>query len=135
VRRNDGDEPPIPRQPKPTRLKAPKFATLSGAELHRLFNVAGHELAGSTYLFLLGQSVLAGKYKGYVHTSIDTLRSLLRPPKPEKGQWPAAPSVQRVRTCLSALEKAGLIERDAAQNAALKQLRMWLTQRRETRSS
>lgn len=120
---------------KPTRLKAPKFATLQQAELHRLFNLVGHQLGGTVYLFLLGQSVLAGKDKGHVLTSIPALQSLCRPPKPEKGQWPAPPSRKTLRTCLDALERAELLHRDKAQNEAQGQLRLWLTQRVENRSS
>jgi hypothetical protein len=121
--------------PKPTRLKAPLYARLSGAELHALYNLAGHELAGSTYLLLIGQSVLNGKYAGHVLTSYPTLQSLLRPPRPERGQWPAAPSLKRVRTCMEALERAGLIDRDKGWNKVGKQLRCRLTLRIDSRSS
>lgn len=121
--------------PKPTRLRAPKFLRLTGAELDALYNRCGHELAGSIYLLLLGGCVLAGKHAGEFLGSYARLQSLLRPPKPERGQWPSAPSLKRVRTALGALEAAGLVARDCGENQAQGQLRLQLTHRSGNRSS
>lgn len=115
--------------PRPTRLKAPKFIRLGFNELHALYNLTGHELAGSIYLLLVGGSVLAGKHAGEFLGSYARLQSLLRPPKPERGQWPAPPTLKRVRTALAALEQAGLVGRDAEANQAAGQLRLRLLMR------
>lgn len=121
-------------QVKPTRLKPPKYIRLSEPELDALWNRAGHELAGSLYLLLIGQSVFRGKYAGEVLTKYAILQSLLRVPKPERGQWPAAPTTKRVRIALAALEAAGLVGRDCQANEAQGQLRCWLPHRVEIRS-
>jgi hypothetical protein len=115
--------------PKPTRLRAPKFLRMSGAELDALWNRTGHELAGSLYLLLIGGSVFTGKHAGEFLGSYARLQALLRPPKPERGQWAAAPTTKRVRGALAALEAAGLVERDAADNQAQGQLRLRLPHR------
>lgn len=120
------------RAPYVTRLRPPAFLRLGQAELDALFNRTGHELAGSLYLLLLGGSVLAGKDAGTFLGSYARLQALLRPPKPERGQWPAAPSLKRVRTALAALESAGLVGRDHAANAAQGQLRLQLLHRVST---
>jgi hypothetical protein len=109
--------------------RAPPYLRFSQQETERIINVAKHELAGSVYLVLCSLSTLAGKYAGHCLTSYPNLEAVLRPPKPEKGQWPKGPSRKRLRTCLAALETAGLIERDAAANQAQGQLRCVLTLR------
>jgi hypothetical protein len=124
------------RDPFPTRLKAPKFIRLTEPELSALFNRTGHELAGSVYLLLLAGSVLdmrhssAGEFLG----SYPRLQALLRPPKPERGQWAPAPTAKRVRGALDALEAAGLIGRDKDANKAQGQLRLRLLMREGIRS-
>lgn len=115
--------------PRLTRLLAPTFIRLSQEELNLLWNVTGHELAGSVYLLLIGGSVFKGKHAGEFLGSYARLQALLRPPKPERGQWAAAPTAKRVRGAVDALEAAGLVHRDAAANQAQGQLRLHLTLR------
>jgi hypothetical protein len=121
--------------PKPTRLKAPRYVRLGEAELHALFNLVGHELAGTVYLLLIGGSVFAGKNAGEFLGSYARLQALCRPPKPERGQWPSPPTTKRLRTCLDALEAVGLVERDRGSNQAQGQLRLRLPHRAGIRSS
>lgn len=115
--------------PKPTRLRPPQFVRLTGAELDALWNRTGHELAGSLYLLLIGGSVLAGKHAGEFLGTYARLQALLRPPRPERGQWAAPPTLKRVRGALAALEAAGLVARDAVANEAQGQLRLILPHR------
>lgn len=115
--------------PKPTRLVPPTYLRLSAQELDALWNRTGHELAGSLYLLLIGGSVFKGPQAGQFLGTYARLQSLLRPPKPERGQWALPPSLKRVRTALAALEGAGLIERDATNNQAQGQLRLTLPHR------
>lgn len=114
---------------RPTRLRAPKFVTLQQEELNLLWNVARHELAGSLYLLLIGGSVFKGPERGQFLGSYARLQELLRPPKPERGQWAPLPSLKRVRTCLASLEAVGLVHRDESGNQAQGQLRLQLTLR------
>lgn len=122
-------------EPKPTRLRAPSFVRLTQPELDALWNRTGHELAGSLYLLLIGGSVFKGHEAGTFLGSYARLQSLLRPPKPERGQWPAPPTMKRVRTAIAALESAGLVARDHAANEAQGQLRLQLPHRMRNRSS
>lgn len=115
--------------PRPTRLHAPTFIRLQQEELHRLWNIAGHELAGSTYLLLIGGSVFKGKHAGEFLGSYARLQALLRPPRPERGQWAPPPTLKRVRGAIDALQAAGLVHRDAESNQAQGQLRLYLTLR------
>lgn len=118
------------RQPlPPKRWRAPSFIKLSFEEIDALLNRVKHELGGSVYLALVAQSVFTGAAAGSVLTSYDTLRSILRPPKPERGRWALAPSTKTVRTCMQALEDSGLIARDKAWNETGKQLRCQLLRR------
>jgi hypothetical protein len=116
-------------QVRPTRLRAPSFLRLSGPELDALWNRAGHELAGSIYLLLIGGSVFAGKYAGTGLATYAQLQALCRPPRPERGQWAPPPTLKRVRTALAALESAGLVARDGESNAMQGQLRFRLPHR------
>lgn len=115
--------------PKLTRLVPPTYLRLGGPELDALWNRTGHELAGSLYLLLIGGSVFKGPQAGTFLGSYARLQALLRPPKPERGQWALPPTLKRVRTALAALESAGLIERDAENNQAQGQLRVLLPHR------
>lgn len=115
--------------PRVTRLRAPAFIRLQQAELDALYNLCGHELCGTLYLILIGGSVFKGPTAGEFLSTYAFLQALLRPPKPERGQWAPAPSLKRVRTALAALEAAGLVHRDTAANAAQGQLRLHLTMR------
>lgn len=115
--------------PKPTRLVPPTYVRLGGPELDALWNRTGHELAGSLYLLLIGGSVFKGPQAGQFLGTYARLQALLRPPKPERGQWAAPPTLKRVRTALDALEGAGLVERDATNNQAQGQLRLTLPHR------
>lgn len=116
--------------PKITRLVPPAFLRLTGPELDALWNRTGHELAGSLYLLLIGGSVFKGPHAGEFLGSYARLQALLRPPKPEKGQWAPPPTTKRVRVALEALEAAGLVERDCSANQAQGQLRLLLVHRR-----
>ena len=119
---------------KQTRLRPPKYLRLTEPELDALWNRAGHELAGSVYLLLIGGSVFSGKRAGEFLGSYARLQALLRVPKPERGQWPLPPSTKRLRNALQALESIGLIGRDRQANQAQGQLRCWLPHRLSNRS-
>lgn len=115
--------------PRPTKLLPPEFIRLQRGELHALFNLAGHELAGSVYLLLIAGSVFKGKHAGEFLGSYARLQALLRPPRPERGQWAPPPTLKRVRGAIDALQAAGLVHRDAEANQAQGQLRLQLTLR------
>lgn len=115
--------------PRLTRLLAPTFIRLQQDELDALFNRTGHELAGSVYLLLIGGSVFKGPEAGQFLGSYARLQALLRPPRPERGQWAPPPTLKRVRGAIAALEAAGLVHRDAEANQAQGQLRLHLTLR------
>lgn len=115
--------------PKITRLVPPAFVRLTGAELDALWNRTGHELAGSLYLLLIGGSIFKGPQAGQFLGSYARLQALLRPPKPERGQWALPPTLKRIRTALAALEGAGLVWRDPTNNQAQGQLRLTLLHR------
>lgn len=115
--------------PRVTRLQAPTFLRLQQDELNALWNRAGHELAGSVYLLLIGGSVFKGPQAGEFLGSYARLQALLRAPQPERGQWAPPPTVKRVRGAIAALEAAGLVHRDADANQAQGQLRLYLTLR------
>lgn len=115
--------------PRITRLVPPAFIRLTGPELDALWNRTGHELAGSLYLLLIGGSVFKGPQAGQFLGSYARLQALLRPPKPERGQWAPPPTLKRIRTALDALEGAGLVGRDHSANQAQGQLRLQLLHR------
>lgn len=119
----------------PKMHNPPDYIRLTKPELHALINVARHELAIGVYVILITGTVFGGKYAGTGAGHYQSLQALLRPPRPEKGQWAPAPSRKRLRTCLDALEAAGLLGRDKASNQAQGEFRYWLPHRVATRAS
>jgi hypothetical protein len=120
---------PMPRQ------YAPEFLTFTHAELEALWNKAGNGLAERLYPRLAGRAAFKGPRKGWVESATGHpltyahLQAVLRPPKPEKGQWPLGPSLKQIRTALDALEAAGLIVRDRNRNQAQGLLQLFLPHR------
>lgn len=120
---------PVPRQ------FAPEFLTLSHVELEAMWNKCGNAVAERMYPRLAGRAVFKGPRKGFVEgptghpLTYAWLQEVLRPPKPEKGQWPAGPTLKQIRTALDALQAAGLIARDRSANQAQGQLHLFLPHR------
>jgi hypothetical protein len=109
--------------------------TLTHVEWDGLWNVAGNPVAERIYPRLAGRAVFKGPRKGWVEGATGSpityawLEAVLRPPKPEKGQWPLGPSLKQIRTALDALEAAGLIHRDRSGNQAQGMLQLFLPHR------
>jgi hypothetical protein len=120
---------PVPRQ------FAPEFLTLSHVETDALWNRAGNGLAERLYPRLAGRAVFKGPRKGWVEGATGSpltyawLQAVLRPPRPEKGQWAPGPTLKQIRTALDALEAAGLIHRDRSGNQAQGMLQLFLPHR------
>lgn len=123
------DPLPVPRQ------FAPEFLTFNHTELDALWNKAGNALAERLYPRLAGRAVFKGPRKGWVESATANpltyahLIALLRPPKPQQGQWPLGPSLKQIRTALDALEAAGLVRRDRSRNQAQGLLQLFLPHR------
>lgn len=122
--------------PRPARLKPPPLLVIRGPELDAIWNKACHELGHTVYAALCMASTLdqASPNAGHFLTSYKRLQDLLRRPKPEKGQWKAAPTRKTLRGVIEALEGAGLVWRDKTANQDTQQLRGVLLMREKKRS-
>lgn len=122
--------------PRPARIKVPPLLVLRGDELNAIWNNACHELGAPVYQALCMASTLdqASPQAGHFLVSYKRLQDLLRRPKPEKGQWKAAPTRKTLRGAVDALESAGLVWRDKTANQDTQQLRGVLLMREKKRS-
>lgn len=109
--------------PLPAAIHLPNRVSLGFDELHALMHMLREPLAAHTYMLLRVQADFAS---GHVLTTYARLMELMTPPQPERGARRPSPTYEQLRRVLRDLEALGMLRRDASQNAAHGQLRVWL---------
>lgn len=116
----------------PATLFIPTFLTQDKRELHQLLNVLRDPLCTHLYGVLLAHSDFD---RGTVSTSYAALRVYTTPPAPERGKRLPAPTLKQVRRAIDWLIEAGLVKRDAEENAAQGILKLRVRPRTKKRAS
>lgn len=109
--------------PLPAAIHLPEYLNFSRAELELCFHILRDPLAWSVYGLLRTQADFTS---GHTLQTYARLMELLTPPQPERGRRRRGPSYDQLRRVVEDLERLGLVKRNASNNAAQGQLRLWL---------